>query len=160
MTESSAPLDFFDTSAFIKHYVEELGSEVVDRAFDDPDNIRLITDLTVIEFHSAFARRVRMGELEREDFEDVQSALEADIREGRLQVEGLSESDKVEATRLIQQYGLSRELRTLDAMQLAVMKRLGAATLRTVYCADRTLVSILETEGFTVIDPEASFPES
>lgn len=155
MTESEPPVDFFDTSALIKHYAEEVGTDIVDRAFDNPHALRIITEITIIEFHSAFARRMRMGQCDAEAFEGVKSELAADIADGHLHVEPLTDVDKAEAIRLIEHHGPSRGLRTLDAMQLAVMKRLGPENLRTVFCADRLLVAILEVEGFSVIDPES-----
>lgn len=154
MTASDRPVDFFDTSALIKRYAEEIGTDVVDRAFDHPNTSRVITDIAIIEFHSAFARRMRMGQCDADEFEGAKSELTADITAGLLRVERLTEADKSDASYLIEQYGPSRGLRTLDAMQLAVMRRLGAEHLRTVYCADRALVAILEEEGFTVVNPE------
>jgi hypothetical protein len=50
--------------------------------------------------------------------------------------------------------GLSKNLRTLDSMQLAVMKGLGSQTITHIYCADRAFVALLEEEGFPVINPE------
>jgi hypothetical protein len=96
-----------------------------------------------------------MGQCDADEFEGAKSELAADIAAGNLRVERLTDADKSEASYLIEQYGPSRELRTLDAMQLAVIKRLGADNLRTVYCADRALVAILQAEGFTVINPES-----
>jgi len=69
------------------------------------------------------------------------------------------DSDKREAAVLIEKYGLSRNLRTLDAMQLAVIKRLGSQVIRDVYWADRPFVGLIEAEGFSVINPETS-PET
>lgn len=63
MTESSTRVAVFDTSALIKHYHDEPGTEVVDLAFDDLSKSRIITDITLIEFHSAFARRVLWAKL-------------------------------------------------------------------------------------------------
>ncbi len=160
MTESNLPACFFDTSALIKHYFEERGSDVVDRIFTHPDTLRLITDITMIALHSAVARRVRMGEIDAEEFQGAKAEFEADIRARRLRVEVLLEEDKAEAARLIEQYGLEQQLRTLDAIQLAVMKRLGPEQLSAVYCADRPFIVILEAEGFTVINPETASPPS
>lgn len=48
---------FFDTSALVKRYHDEVGTAAVDEAFDDEDAFCLISDLTVIECHSAFAKQ-------------------------------------------------------------------------------------------------------
>jgi hypothetical protein len=82
--------------------------------------------------------------------------LNADIQSRRLRIEASGDEDKAAAARLIEQYGLSHNLRTLDALHLAVIQRLGPAYLRAVYCVDRPLIVLLEAEGFTVINPEAS----
>lgn len=99
-----------------------------------------------------------MGEIRQEDFYAVKAAFAVDIQSGRLAVEALVDTDKVAAARLVERYGLSQELRTLDALHLAVMKRLGTSRLHTVYCADRGLCAVLTAEGFTVINPEEPLP--
>jgi hypothetical protein len=67
--------------------------------------------------------------------------------------------DKREAAALIEKHGLSKNLRTLDAIQFAVVKRLGSEVLRHVYCADRPFAALLREEGLPVIGPEES-PEA
>jgi uncharacterized protein len=158
MTVSEPPVYFLDTSALVKRYHPERGSAVVQQVFADPNARRIISDISIIEVHSAFARRVRMGEIRQEDFYAVKAAFAVDIQSGRLAVEALDDTDKVEAARLVERYGLSQELRTLDAMHLAVIKRLGTGRLHTVYCADRGLCPVLAAEGFTVVNPEEPPP--
>lgn len=158
MNVSESSLYFLDASALVKRYHPERGSEVVQRAFANPNARCLISDISIIEVQSAFARRVRMGEITPEDFQAAKAELAADIRSGRLWVEAFGELDKAEAARLVERYGLSQELRTLDAMHVAVMKRLGPSRLQAVYCADRALCAVLAAEGFTVVNPEASPP--
>ena len=158
MTVSESPVYFLDTSALVKRYHPERGSAVVQQVFADANARRMISDISLIELHSAFARRVRMGEIRPEDFYAVKAAFAVDIQSGRLAVEALADTDKMEAARLVERYGLSQELRTLDALHLAVMKRLGTGRLHTVYCADRGLCAVLAAEGFTVVNPEEPLP--
>ncbi len=155
MTESEAPLYFFDTSALLKRYHPEIGSDVVDAVFELEGAIRIISDLSIIEVYSAFARYVRTGELTLEDFQAAKIELDSDIQEGRLRVVVLSDVDKSEAADLIERHGMTRALRTLDALHLAVIKRLNTPRLHAVYCADQSLAAVLSAEGFTVIDPES-----
>ena len=68
MREGDKRIYFFDTSALVKRYHREVGTEIVDAAFDDKDATRIISDLSVIEFYSAFAKKVRTGEITEEDF--------------------------------------------------------------------------------------------
>jgi predicted nucleic acid-binding protein len=158
MSVSERSLYVLDTSALVKRYHPERGSEVVQHLFTDPQARRLITDITIIEFHSAFARRVRMREITPEDFQAAKAELAADIQDGVLEVEPLGDVDKAAAAQLLERYGLTQECRTLDALHLAVMTRLGPGRLRAVYCADHGLCAVLVAEGLTVINPEASPP--
>jgi hypothetical protein len=60
-----------------------------------------------------------------------------------------------EADRILQQYGLSQSLHTLDALQLAValdLRRRGM--LDEVVAADRVVVTIVLAEGLKVLNPE------
>ena len=123
-------------------------------AFREVTTTRIVSDIGLIELSSSFARRVRMQEISADDFQAAKAELDKDIQDGLLRVEEAGAVDKAEAARLIEQYGLTQSLRTLDALHLAVMKRLSPQRLDAVYCADRPLLAILTVEGFTVINPE------
>jgi len=147
---------FFDTSALVKRYHREIGTEIVDAAFDDKNATKIILDVSVIEFYSAFAKKVRTREITDEDFQDTVRALAQDIQSGAIVLTTLSDDDKKEAVTLIEKHGLFRNLRTLDAMQMAVLKRLGSQSVTRVYCADRPFAAVIENEGFVVAIPESS----
>lgn len=146
---------FFDTSALVKRYHQEIGTEIVDAAFGDKNATKMISDVSVIEFYSAFAKKIRMGEITEDDFRATVKALAQDIQSGAIEITPLSDDDKKEAVTLIEQHGPSKNLRTLDALQLAVMKRFGRQTLPRVYRADRPFVTVIEEEGFAVSNPES-----
>jgi uncharacterized protein with PIN domain len=57
MNADKVKILFFDTSALVKRYHHEKGTEVVDVAFSQ-EGIRIISDVSVIEFFSAFAGRL------------------------------------------------------------------------------------------------------
>jgi uncharacterized protein len=154
MSEAERRVDLFDTSALVKRCHREVGTDVVDASFADNDAIKMISDMGVIEFYSAFAKKVRTGEITEEDFRETTKELAEDIQFGAIRLTFFGDSDKREAAALIERHGLSKNLRTLDAMQLAVVKRLGTQVLRHVYCADRQFATLIRTEGFSVIDPE------
>jgi len=144
----------FDTSALVKRYHREVGTDSVDAAFADKDASKIISDISVIEFYSAFAKKVRTGEVTAEDFQETIKEIAEDVRSGVIELAFFGNSEKKEAAVLIEKPGLSRNLRTLDAMQLAVMKRLGSQTITHIYCADHAFVALLKEEGFPVINPE------
>jgi predicted nucleic acid-binding protein len=144
---------FFDTSALVKRYHRETGTNVVDLAFSD-DADKVICDITVIEFYSAFAKKVRTGEISAEIFRETVKALAQDIRHGPIRLSPITDYDKKDALTLIERCGLSNNLRTLDALQLAVMKRNSSLGEMRVYCSDKSFITVIEQEGFVVTNPE------
>jgi predicted nucleic acid-binding protein len=145
---------FFDTSALVKRYHQENGTAVVDAAIESSEHSCLISDLGVIELYSAFAKKVRTGEVDEAAFHDPIRGLAKDIQENRVQVVTLGEVDKRVAIALLETHGITESLRTLDALQLAVLKGLSDVRIAEVYCADQQFVAILEQEGFSVVNPE------
>jgi predicted nucleic acid-binding protein len=147
---------FLDTSALVKRYHLELGTEIVDALFAENSSTKMISDLGVIEFYSTFAKKVRTGELSDAAFHDAIRSLAHDVQDNVVEITSFTDADKRTAGMLIEKYGLSQNLRTLDALQLAVMTRLGPQTITRVLCADRAFIAIIEQEGFTVTNPVSS----
>jgi hypothetical protein len=58
------PVHFFDTSAISKHYHAETGTAAVDALLAVPDARQVISRLSVVELHSVFAKKVRIGEID------------------------------------------------------------------------------------------------
>ena len=75
----------------------------------------MISDISVIEFCSAFAKKARMGIITEEDFQETIMVLVRDIQSGSIQLAYFGEKEKREAAELIRKYGLVRNLRTLDS---------------------------------------------
>jgi len=46
---------FFDTSAIVKRYHREDGSDLIDRLFAESDAEFIISDISIIEFYSALS---------------------------------------------------------------------------------------------------------
>lgn len=57
---------FFDTSALVKRYYEESGTDVVDELIEDEREV-IISSLPVLETISAFKRRANTVDLSEED---------------------------------------------------------------------------------------------
>ena len=153
MNVDKTPILFFDTSALVKRYHKEKGTDVVDAAFNQK-GMKAISDISIIEFFSAFAKKVRTGEISKDDFQVTIKEFAEDVLLGTIQLEQVGENEKKVATTLIEKYGLSKNLRTLDSIQMAVMRKLGSANIDYVYCADQSFISILKQEGFHVTNPE------
>jgi predicted nucleic acid-binding protein len=71
---------FFDSSAFAKRYVEELGSEAVDSLCQEAREVALSV-LCVPEIISALNRRVRDGLLTRREYAEAKQYLSQDIQD-------------------------------------------------------------------------------
>lgn len=126
---------------------------MVDAAFNQK-GMKAISDISVIEFFSAFAKKVRTGEISKDDFQVTIKEFAEDVLLGTIQLEQFGENEKKVATTLIEKYGLSKNLRTLDSIQMAVMRKLGSANIDYVYCSDQSFISIIKQEGFHVTNPE------
>jgi len=140
---------FADTSALLKRYLSEVGSNWVKGWFGG-SNIIYISNLTTIEMTSGIARRYRDGhislaqriQLERDFFLHVKSDY---------QVVDFDKAVIAQAINLVAQH----PLRTLDAIQLAcaliAAKTLGITP--TFVSADNKLLSAAIAEGLPTDDP-------
>jgi predicted nucleic acid-binding protein len=54
---------FFDTSAVVKFYRKEAGTEWVESIFSDGESTIVLSELTTVEFHSAVAKKIRTKEI-------------------------------------------------------------------------------------------------
>ncbi|MDA3915744.1 MAG: type II toxin-antitoxin system VapC family toxin [Deltaproteobacteria bacterium] len=59
---------FLDTSAIVKRYHSEEGSDFIDRLFAKAGAEFIISDISIIEFYSALSLKVRVGEIDEENF--------------------------------------------------------------------------------------------
>src|SRR5271154_6413489 len=114
------PAYFFDSSALAKAYRQEIGTARVMALFAESGSQFLIFSLTVVEFQSVFAQKVRGGTLTRLDFQLLRRKFGGEIRAKRLIVKGLFRRHQRAAKRLIATHAPTRRLRTLDALQLAM----------------------------------------
>lgn len=148
---------FFDTSAATKHYQAEVGTAVVDGLMAAGGR-NIISRLAGTELHSALAKRVRSGHLTRGEFERVIDRFRRDVRAKRLEVFRLLVRHHESAEGLIRRVGLDRNLRALDALQLAVALDLNALSRVVFLSADQALCGVATDEGLAVVNPEATPP--
>jgi predicted nucleic acid-binding protein len=147
---------FLDTSALVKHYHPELGSAELDQLWNDPRNVLVASRLSGVEIISAFAGKGRTGTITASDFDTLTRRFAADIVSKRLTTVRLLVLHLKEADRLLRQYALSLQLRTLDALQLAValdLKKRGI--VNEFVCSDKNLLGVAASEGLAVLNPES-----
>lgn len=148
---------FFDTSALVKRYHREVGTEVVDEWFLRPGTRHVISELTIVEMLSVFARRVRERAILESDYRLFRDLFAASVFNGLLAVEPVEGVHFSRARQLVEKHGPSRQIRTLDAVQLAVALELREQGQADYFlCADRALCGLAEAEAFAVVNPESS----
>lgn len=144
---------FFDTSAIVKRYHREDGSDFIDRLFTEADAEFVISDISIIEFYSALSLKVRVGEIDEDNFMSLRKLFSQDIKRGLYEVAEFSNAEKLELTRLLLKYAKKHSLKTLDAIQLSVVKLINEPEVKAVVCADEKFCKITALEGFSVINP-------
>jgi uncharacterized protein len=139
-------LIYLDTSALIKRYIWESGSEIVQRLFKDPNPIA-VSKIAYAEAYAALTRRWRDGHLKQVQYDQACRLFE---REWPAYVIVEVEDDILRLARdLIRKY----PLRGFDALHLASAKSLLKHLRAPVAfaCADRRLLDSAEAEGFQLI---------
>lgn len=148
------PVRFYDTSAFAKHYRQELGTARVDTFLAEAGSRHVISELGVVELHSLLARLVREGTIAAPDFQFARGRFLADIVAGLWEVAPITAAHFHHAQQLLVRHSLSCPLRTLDAIQLAVALMSSGSPLDAFVCADSNLCHVAGAEGLTVVNPE------
>jgi predicted nucleic acid-binding protein len=146
---------YFDSSALVKYYHEEVGSLQVTRLIHTPDTRHYISRLTFIELHSAFGGKVRSGHITPVQFALSCERLRRDVFERRFRVLPMKALHYQEAERLLRADTAEKGLRTLDSLQLAValLELHRAWWLDQFVCADEVLSDVATAEGITVLNP-------
>ena len=144
---------FFDTSALVKYYHIEVGTPEVLQLLQEPNARHFISRLTVIEAPSAFAIKVRTGELAASNFHRLRQRFLADVAQGRFRDMRLLQRHYREAGQLITTY-FTRRFRTLAALQLAMALDLHRrGVIEQFVCADEPLCTVASEAGLAVLNP-------
>ena len=146
--------NFFDTSALGKHYHLEVGTPKVDQLLGVPGDVHAISRFAVVEMHSVFAKKVRTGALTVAEFNKVTRRFRGDVAARRIGVIRLLVAHFHLAEQLLRRHAPTKNLRTLDALQLAVAIRFNSENPIQFVCADQPLCVIAALEGLKVINPE------
>jgi predicted nucleic acid-binding protein len=146
---------FLDSSAIGKLYHVEVGTPVVQALLTQADSTLYISRLAVVEVPSAFAGKVRTGQLTVADIDLLRARFRGDLRRRILRTVAMTAGHFRDAERLINAHGVHARLRTLDAVQLAVALGLQKRGLvENFVCADKVLCQVAESVGFAVLNPE------
>ena len=136
---------FFDTSALVKRYIQESGSILIDRTFDEANEI-LVSAVTRIETISAFRRLMGEKNISEADYKKVKSELDKDFED--FTILPVSQKTLNKAYQIVD----TEDLRTLDAIQLATVI-LASKNIDQLVVADQRLLSAAENNNIDILDP-------
>jgi uncharacterized protein len=146
-------LYFLDTSALVKLYVQEPGTDrLLPLVGDQSENRFAVLAISVVELRSAIRRRQRAGDIEASVaiavFEAVQMHMES-----RFLRQAVNDTVIDTALEMIDRYAL----RAYDAVQLAGCLAIcrTAAEAFTFVCSDQRLLEAARSEQLKVLDPAA-----
>jgi hypothetical protein len=146
---------YLDTSALVKHYITEPGSDWIGKLVEDQGHAVFTSRLTIIESACTFARRQREGMLSLDDLHRLLAIFDYDFsyRYHVLDVEPVV----IDTAR---QLASRHPLRAYDAVQLASGWLLNQELLRndkpslTFIAADERLIGIAQTESLLTDNPQ------
>jgi len=145
---------YCDTSALVKLYHQEVGTERMEELFRQEENVLVISELAIVEFYSTLARKVRVGEITPEAQEEAHRNFEADCRQ-RFVVDPLGSSVIQKAKELLQKYGNTKALRPLDALHLGACLSAMTQEALVFVSADARQLDVGRAEGLQVLNPES-----
>ena len=114
---NEAELYYIDTSALLPYYREEIMSQQVESLLTSLQPPILISNLTKVEFISAIARWVRMGELSEVQANLLENTFNKDVNSGLFVCHQIISSHFKQAEKWLS--GRKTALRTLDALHIA-----------------------------------------
>jgi predicted nucleic acid-binding protein len=140
---------FFDTSAVVKIYHQEMGSDRILPLYRDGETI-VISELSKVEFLSTIHKKLRTGEITVATLEAVRDRFFADCA-ARFVVVHVASFIVDAAMDLLGAHGRTNHLFSLDALQIAMLSVVAEKDI-TFVCADKRLTTLVKTMGFPVLE--------
>ncbi|MCC5865324.1 MAG: type II toxin-antitoxin system VapC family toxin [Wenzhouxiangella sp.] len=138
---------YFDTSAVLPYYREEVSSQAVEALLLEQRKPVLISDLVEVEFASALARWVRCGELDEPHAHRIEAAFREDLRATRFSITSVSGQHFKQAREWLSTR--KTVLRTLDALHLACAQQQSACLVT----LDAGLAKAAQYWGMDTLEP-------
>lgn len=142
---------FLDSTAFIKLFVQEVGTESIIRLMEaTEDNRKLISAGTPLEVYAALKRRERAGGIAPEDGEAARNILR--VEAARMVQQPLNPAVLEAARQVLDRH----ELRSAEALQMgaAVVAREMFQGMEIIFVSsDRRLLDVAKIERFEILNP-------
>ena len=142
---------FFDTSALVKFFHREEGTDVVVSIISDLKNEVWVSELARLEFICALHRRVRMNEINEDDLNKVLNGFYKEY--SRLNTKKIGRAVLNEAEALVKRLGRTSGLRALDAIHLATFNLFDDLEEMIFVGADDILLTAAKAIGAKAINP-------
>ncbi|MCP8309012.1 MAG: type II toxin-antitoxin system VapC family toxin [archaeon] len=145
---------YFDTSAIVKRYHRELGSDVVDKIFESKEHGFTISFWTVLEFMVAFSAKRKRKALSEEAFRVTMARFLKDVLD-KFMIRSVSDELVASAISIANKYALP----SADCLQLTSAleskKILDEVKQKVVLVAsDEEMNKVAKKEGLELINPE------
>lgn len=142
------PVYFFDSSALVKRYRHEAGSDQVAQLLGESERV-IVSRLAHVEVSAAIVRRARETQSAADEVDRVLNVLDGDLRDS-LDVVEIDPQVMDHALSLTRKYAL----RAADAIQLACARLAVDPGEDLVFVSsDVALNNAAAAEGFHVVDP-------
>lgn len=137
-----------DTSALLKRYLQEQGSDVMDRIFGKYTSARYVSGICLLECFSNIQRLYTVdGFLTQEQHRQLCAAVMSDIQAGRMVI---TNTTAVEIDRAVD-FLISEYLAAVDVLQLAIAIVMGPETV--LVSSDKKLNKMATKHGIQVLNP-------
>lgn len=150
---------FLDSSAYVKRYVLETGTSLIQALFRDEENDLFLCRLAGPEVVSALTRRLREKDLDENAYAIAVRAVQRHLRDDVIVIEATAAVMSL-AMDIARRHGV----RGADAVHLAaasevreIRAQMGFSPLVFV-CSDGLLKRAARQEGFDILDPEDPEP--
>jgi predicted nucleic acid-binding protein len=136
---------YFDTSALVKKYIHEKGTEKVDGLMNDAGNV-IVSAITSIEVYSTFKRLLTEKAIDSKEYKFLIDEFEFDNQfYTRIDIDDLITEN---AKMMIEKY----QLKSLDSVQLGTALSLKDEIDYFIVCDDKIIKSG-KKEGLNIINP-------
>jgi len=142
---------FFDTSAFVKYFNVEKGTDRVTRIITNSRNQIWLSDLARLEIISALFRKYRNHSIDEIQLNAAIQGVNDELQYFNL--ENLNQLVIEGSLLLLNKFGKDYGLRTLDAIHLATFELVADKKWLFVSC-DLTLCKISELLGYRCLNPD------
>jgi predicted nucleic acid-binding protein len=138
---------YVDTSALVKRYVHEPGSQAFDDFVAGSDEPFVLSPLTLVELQSVLMRRLRQRDFDRVYLRRLRGLFDGDLRAALWIVQPFPTEAFAAAARLVEDLDIA--VAPFDALHIASAKALGCKRFAT---ADRQQARAAQRCGLSIQD--------